>query len=149
MLKKFILNLTYSLKVIRLRFKIKYRKEIKLIIGGSAPGWISIDRNNQHSDLRIHLDENTKLKIFDDNTVDCIYSSHTIEHMPIEAVENLFRESLRILKKGGIIRIVAPDSMKLFNEYIESPDSFGKNYEYAVGTGRTLFTREVYYNKVH
>ncbi|MFK7786360.1 MAG: methyltransferase domain-containing protein [Crocinitomicaceae bacterium] len=37
------------------------------------------------------------------------YTSHTIEHIPNEAVVQLFTEMHRCLKKGGIVRITAPD----------------------------------------
>jgi len=56
---------------------------------------------------------------FDDESADYIYASHLIEHMFKEDTINLFKESYRVLKKDGIIRLSTPDldlAVKLFNE---------------------------------
>jgi predicted SAM-dependent methyltransferase len=64
----------------------------------------------------INLDLNSLKKINRDNkTYDCIYSSHTIEHLLNEPVANIFSESFRLLKDNGIIRISCPDYDKMFN----------------------------------
>lgn len=55
---------------------------------------------------------------FNNNSVDYIYSSHFLEHLFLEDAKKLLRETFRILKKGGILRIVVPDLdyiIKLFN----------------------------------
>lgn len=46
---------------------------------------------------------------FEDNTVYLFYSSHTLEHLPDEAVEHVLKEGHRCLKEGGGIRLVVPD----------------------------------------
>ena len=43
------------------------------------------------------------------NYAEIVYSSHTIEHITDEAAQNMFNESFRILKEGGIFRITAPN----------------------------------------
>lgn len=45
-----------------------------------------------------------------DNTAKIMYTSHTIEHVTDEAVQNLFNEVYRCLEQGGIFRITCPDS---------------------------------------
>ncbi len=52
---------------------------------------------------------------YDDNSVDCIYCSHVIEHIEDIYDQKMFRESYRVLKKGGIIRIACPDAEFLWN----------------------------------
>ena len=52
-------------------------------MGGVAKNWISIDRS-QKANYQIHLSNNSKLNMFKDSTVECIYSSHMIEHMKID-----------------------------------------------------------------
>lgn len=39
-----------------------------------------------------------------------IYTSHTIEHIPEEAVARFLADSFRALKSGGLIRITCPDA---------------------------------------
>jgi len=43
------------------------------------------------------------------NSAELVYSSHTIEHINDEAAQNMFNESYRILKKGGIFRVTTPN----------------------------------------
>lgn len=54
----------------------------------------------------------TKLPIptIKDNTYDGVYSEHFIEHLERHDGVNLFKECLRILKPGGIIRTVWPSA---------------------------------------
>lgn len=47
-----------------------------------------------------------------DDTVDAIYSSHSLEHFPIRRAEKAFREWARTLKPGGTLYLAVPD-MKL------------------------------------
>lgn len=46
---------------------------------------------------------------FRSETVDFIYSSHLLEHLFKDDAEFLINEMYRVLKKGGILRIVVPD----------------------------------------
>lgn len=44
-----------------------------------------------------------------DNHAEVVYTSHTVEHINNEAAQNMFDESYRILKKGGVFRLTTPD----------------------------------------
>ncbi len=46
---------------------------------------------------------------FKDGVVDFIYSSHFLEHLFYKDAQHLLKESFRVLKVGGIIRISVPD----------------------------------------
>jgi len=46
---------------------------------------------------------------FEDACVDVVYSSHFVEHLFRDEAVVLMRESLRILKPGGLVRIAVPD----------------------------------------
>lgn len=46
---------------------------------------------------------------FPDASVDVVYSSHFVEHLFRDEAIVLMRESLRILKPGGLVRIAVPD----------------------------------------
>jgi ubiquinone/menaquinone biosynthesis C-methylase UbiE len=61
---------------------------------------------------------------FDDNSIDAIYTSHTLEHILPEYQRNTFAEMYRILKPDGLIRIVVPDIEKAIQAYAN------KDYEF-------------------
>ena len=44
-----------------------------------------------------------------DNSVSILYSSHMLEHLDDKETDIFLKESLRVLIKGGLIRIVIPD----------------------------------------
>lgn len=58
-----------------------------------------------------------------DGSVDAVYHSHMLEHIQRAAAPSFMREILRVLKPGGIQRIVVPDFELLARRYL---DEFGK-----------------------
>lgn len=46
---------------------------------------------------------------FKNNSVEAIHTSHVLEHLSVEENEHFFTESYRILKKGGVLRIIVPN----------------------------------------
>jgi SAM-dependent methyltransferase len=46
---------------------------------------------------------------FADNAADFIYSSHFLEHLFKDEAQRVLRESLRVLKPGGTVRVCVPD----------------------------------------
>ena len=80
------------------------------------PFWTNIDLENkwyrdvQKEGVSINYDLFSLEKIpVKDNTAEIIYSSHTVEHINDEAAQNMFNESYRILKKGGLFRFTTPN----------------------------------------
>jgi len=60
---------------------------------------------------------------FKDNTIDSIYSSHTLEHIEPIALPDVLKEMYRVLKpKSGKIRIIVPDCEKAIKWYLEKPE---------------------------
>jgi predicted SAM-dependent methyltransferase len=55
---------------------------------------------------------------FEEGSFDGCYSSHVIEHMDTEDALLLLKEIFRILKSGGICRIVVPDYQDCVAEYL-------------------------------
>lgn len=55
-----------------------------------------------------------------DNSVDCVYASHVLEHLGKSAAENFMKEARRVLKKNGALRIVVPDLFYHAKKYIEN-----------------------------
>lgn len=53
-----------------------------------------------------------------DGTVDVIYTSNTIEHLKKRDGENCLRECARVLRPGGILRVVVPDLKGYVEDYL-------------------------------
>ena len=58
---------------------------------------------------------------FKDGSVDFIYASHTFEHFSYPQSLALARECVRVLKPGGVLRIVVPDLEHQVREYLADP----------------------------
>lgn len=65
----------------------------------------------------VFLHDLTKKFPWQDETVDVIYSSHTLEHLSRAEGFIFLEECYRVLKKGGVIRIIVPDFQSIVNEY--------------------------------
>ncbi len=50
---------------------------------------------------------------------DDTYHSQVLEHFPKEKAPDFIKECFRILKPGGIMRVVVPDLENIVNEYIK------------------------------
>lgn len=85
---------------------------VKINIGGGKHckrfprGWIIMDKGGNHH-YKINL--NNDIFPIESNSVDAVYTSHTLEHIYADAVPRVFLEINRILKQGGLFRIVVPD----------------------------------------
>ncbi len=121
--------------------------QMKLNIGcGSVHpnGWMNVDYSLGARFTRIPFYDfiNRRMKLFDldpdgnprqwdgvrihnlqkrfpwaDESVDVVYASHILEHFSKEEGLLLLKECRRVLKKGGIIRIVVPDLKVLVDRY--------------------------------
>lgn len=96
--------------------------------------WVNIDFNPRKKGVK-------KVNIlkglpFDSNSVDAVFSSNMLEHFTRDQGEKHIRECARVLKKGGIIRIVVPDLENVCREYlrildhVKNDDSYREKYEY-------------------
>jgi SAM-dependent methyltransferase len=57
---------------------------------------------------------------FDDGSVDYIYTSHALEHLPADTVKRVLLEIRRVLRLDGLVRIVLPDLQLGATRYLES-----------------------------
>lgn len=80
----------------------------------------NIKWNREHN---IHFADAIKSIPLETSSVDCIYTSHMVEHLSLKGVRSFLREVKRILKVGGVVRIAVPDLQKAVNEYLESNDA--------------------------
>jgi len=87
------------------------------------PNWTNVDFQTEHYKkvqtsgmINYNLMELAPLPI-ESGLAEIVYSSHTIEHVSDEAVQNILKESYRILKPGGCIRLTTPDAALVFKNY--------------------------------
>jgi SAM-dependent methyltransferase len=57
------------------------------------------------------------------DTMEVVYSSHFLEHVPRPQVQPFLRECRRVLRPGGSIRLVTPDLQFLCREYLRLRDA--------------------------
>jgi SAM-dependent methyltransferase len=55
---------------------------------------------------------------FADRSIDACYCSHVLEHLPPEAAARALAEMFRVLRPGGIVRIVVPDLRRIAEQYL-------------------------------
>jgi predicted SAM-dependent methyltransferase len=60
---------------------------------------------------------------YDDNSFDGVYHSHVLEHLTPDAAESMLRECARVLKPGGVLRVVVPDLEGIAREYLRTLDA--------------------------
>jgi predicted SAM-dependent methyltransferase len=57
---------------------------------------------------------------FDTGSVDAIYASHFLEHLSREGAGRFLKEARRLLRPGGLIRIVVPDLAAIVELYLRA-----------------------------
>lgn len=129
--KKYSIHNVYTI-LRTLQFKIGTRKKTKnyirtnevkkLQIGcgfNITEGWLNTDiyPRNRHI---IYLDAGKKFPLKNES-FDYVYSEHVFEHLRLNIASNYLKESFRILKKGGRIRIAMPD-IHFLMEIIKNPN---------------------------
>lgn len=81
-----------------------------------TPDWLNLDFSPANSSVR-RANLLNRLPLSNES-VEVVYSSHFLEHVPRGMVQELFREFLRVLKPGGALRLVVPDLENIAREYL-------------------------------
>lgn len=77
--------------------------------------WINMDFSSDNEDVITH---NLLNGIpYENNTFDVVYHSHLLEHFSKADAVNFIKECHRVLKHGGVIRIVVPNLEDIVNNY--------------------------------
>lgn len=74
----------------------------------------NVEWNKKH---KIYFADATKKIPLEVNSVECIYTSHMLEHLSRDGASAFLNEALRILKKSGVLRIAVPDLRIVINNY--------------------------------
>lgn len=98
----------------------KKASPVLVVFGGHwsvNPGWLIL--NEREQDI-------TRTLRFPDVSVDMIFTEHVIEHLSFEDAIHFFKEAKRILKPGGVFRVVCP----ILDRLIEADfsEDLGKRY---------------------
>ena len=81
---------------------------------------LEIDSKCPHVEIIASAD-NIPLK---DNAVDDLLAQHIIEHFPWQQTEKVLAEWYRVLKPGGVIKIICPDLDYILRVYLGLNNSF-------------------------
>ena len=98
---------------------IKSDKNLKLLNLGCGShhkkGWVNVDFNSTGPTVIAH---NLNCGIpFEDGSFDVVYHSHLLEHFSKSSAQRFMNECHRVLKDGGIIRVVVPDLEQIIKGY--------------------------------
>jgi len=99
-------------------------KKLNLACGGvfiTSNDWINVDYVS--SDSHVQAANLLETLPFESNTISLVYSSHFLEHIPLHQVASFLKECHRVLKPGGVIRLVLPDFEEMCREYLSQLDS--------------------------
>lgn len=84
-------------------------------------GWINVDFQSTSPDV---LAYDLRLGIpFADDTFDLVYHSHVLEHFSRAQGAFFLQECFRVLKPGGVLRVVVPDLEDITRAYILALDT--------------------------
>lgn len=81
-------------------------------------GWVNVDFNSNSPSVTSH-NLLTSLP-FPDNEFDVVYSSHVLEHFTVAEAKFFLSEIFRVLKPGGLLRIVVPDLERFVTGYLDA-----------------------------
>lgn len=126
--------------------------------GYNIEGFIDLDiksdkYNKERAKSFVEYDIRNDELPYKDNTVDNIYCSHVIEHIEEKYVSNFFKETGRVLKKNGILRISTPDAKFLWKMMLKGKDYWrteryenwfkSRNHDYINFDEIDFFIREI------
>lgn len=81
------------------------------------PAWTNVDLTSRHEDVE-EYDLRRGLP-YSDGSFDGVYHSHVLEHLPPAEGQKLLKDCYRILKPGGVLRVVVPNLEAIVRGYLE------------------------------
>lgn len=87
-----------------------------------APGWINADRIDKPGiDIVRDIREGLPLE---DDSIDYITSQHALQEVPFPDLVPVLGELRRVLRPGGVLRLVVPDADRAIRAYLEGDRSY-------------------------
>ena len=106
-----------AIKLAKSPFKYKFAKALGLLNEQQIE---NIKWNMEHN---IQFADATKSIPLQTSSIDCIYTSHMVEHLSQKGVRSFLSEVKRVLKVGGVVRIAVPDLRIAVDDYLETNDA--------------------------
>jgi predicted SAM-dependent methyltransferase len=101
------------------------REPVLLNLGAGPRGlddghWVNVDG---YRDTGVHLLVDLQRPLpFPDASFDGVFSEHVLEHFTEDDGLRISREVARILRPGGVFRVVVPDGEFVMRSYFDDPD---------------------------
>ena len=90
--------------------------------GNTPPGWINSDiRQGRGIDLTCDIRDGLPLE---EASLDYIVSVHALQEIPFHDLGNVLEELYRVLRAGGVLRLVLPDLLKGVQAYQRGERSY-------------------------
>ncbi|MBI4242749.1 MAG: methyltransferase domain-containing protein [Planctomycetes bacterium] len=86
---------------------------------------------------------------FDDNSVDIIYCSNTLEHFYPDQTIRIMKECRRVLAHAGVVRIVVPDVESAVNAYVKRNADFFPDFPRKFGSFGGKFSNFLFCDGQH
>lgn len=136
----------------RIRKYLRSTQEPKLQIGCGGnllDGWLNSGISLQECRAGIYLNAGKRFP-FPDATFDYIFSEHLFEHLTYPQAINMLKESYRVLKPGGVMRVATPNLRFLLGLYQDPDNPLHKRYiEYSAKSGNLPPTAVFVINRFH
>ena len=100
------------------RYVAAHEGAAKLHLGAGSnglEGWLNTDiMRTPAADVYLDI---TRPFPAPDASFDYVFAEHVIEHVPYEAGTGMLKESWRVLKPGGVVRVATPDLQRMVGLY--------------------------------
>jgi len=100
---------------------------IKLNLGASPiwrkEGWHVLDHKLEKTEGNKIAGDATAMDLAD-GSCDVVFCSHVFEHIPHTKLPLVLSEINRVLKTGGILRLLTPDLKKIAKAYVDNDEEF-------------------------
>jgi ubiquinone/menaquinone biosynthesis C-methylase UbiE len=83
----------------------------------AAAGLVARDKADIPWSASIYIHDVRKPLPFANNSASVVFASHVLEHLYHDEAQQLLSESFRVLRSGGIVRIIVPDLETIIQEY--------------------------------